>query len=306
MHYKVAAFYKFVHLDDFRKMRSSLLEACQRLELVGTILLAKEGINGTIAGSPESITKIFVHFKEDSRMQNLQVKYSGAKEKPFHRIRVSLKKEIISMGVAGVDPSKRTGQHVSAEEWNQLITDPEVVVLDTRNTYETAIGTFENAVDPQTESFSNIVEYVDKNLAHDKGRRIAMFCTGGIRCEKLSSHMLEEGFKEIYQLSGGILKYLEVTPEEKSRWKGDCFVFDHRVSIGHELQEGNHTMCHGCGYPLTAEDRHATGYEKGVSCPKCVDSLTKEKRDGLRERQKQIQLAKKRHTDHLGQKICKA
>jgi len=305
MHYKVAAFYKFVRLDDFRKMRRSLLEICQKLELVGTILLAKEGINGTIAGSPDDIDKIFADLKEDPRLENLQVKYSEAKEKPFHRIKVSQKKEIITMGVAGVNPAKKTGQHVSAKEWNQLIADPDVVVLDTRNSYETAIGTFENAVDPQTESFSQIVEYVDKNLAHDKERKIAMFCTGGIRCEKLSAHMLEEGFEKIYQLNGGILKYLEEMPEEKSQWKGDCFVFDHRVSIGHELKEGDHTMCHGCGYPLTSEDRRSAEYEMGVSCAKCVDSLSKEKRNGLRERQKQMELAKTNNNKHLGQKIYK-
>ena len=305
MAYKITFFYKFVPLEDFEEIRKPLLETCHSLNIVGTILLAREGINGTIGGTTQDIDGIVAHLRSDERLNDLQFKFSEASEKPFHRIKVRLKKEIITMGVPGVDPFRQTGQHVSPEEWNHLINDPDVYVLDTRNKYETAIGSFENAVDPQTESFGEITTFVEQNLAKDKDRKIAMFCTGGIRCEKLSAYMLGQGFRKIYQLNGGILKYLEEMPEEQSHWKGDCFVFDHRVSVGHALTEGEYTMCHGCGNPLAEEDRRDSAYEESVSCLHCADSLTDVKRNSLRERQKQIQLAKKRQAEHLGQKIHK-
>ena len=209
MAYKITFFYKFVPLEDFEEMRKPLLETCHSLNIVGTILLAREGINGTIGGTTQDIDGIVAHLRSDERLNDLRFKFSEASEKPFHRIKVRLKKEIITMGVPGVDPFGQTGQHVSPEEWNHLINDPDVYVLDTRNKYETSIGSFENAVDPQTESFGEITTFVEQNLAKDKDRKIAMFCTGGIRCEKLSSYMLGQGFRKIYQLNGGILKYLE-------------------------------------------------------------------------------------------------
>ena len=303
MPYQIAAFYKFARLDDFKELRSPLLETCRNLGISGTILLAPEGINGTIAGSETSIGSIVAHLRSDPRLENLVFKFSNAGANPFNRLKVRLKKEIVTLGVPDVDASEKTGQPVPASEWNQLVEDPNVYLLDTRNAYETAIGTFENAVDPKTESFGEIVDFVNEELAQDKGRKIAMFCTGGIRCEKLSAHMLEQGFEKVYQLSGGILKYLEEVPEEESRWKGACFVFDHRVSVEHGLQEGEHTMCHGCGRPITQEDCKTDAYEEGVSCPHCADELPEEKRSALRERQRQVRLAQRRGTGHIGQKI---
>ena len=302
MRYKVAAFYKFVRLEDFKDIRKPLLETCRNLELSGTILLASEGINGTVAGSDAGIDALVDYLSRDHRLQDLVFKFSHANEEPFRRIKVRLKKEIITLGASGADATLRTGTHVPPAEWNELISDPEVLLLDTRNTYETAIGTFENAVDPKTESFGEMVDFIDSNLANKKKQKIAMYCTGGIRCEKLSAHMLEQGFDQIYQLSGGILKYLEEIPEANSNWKGDCFVFDHRVSVSHGLAEGSHTMCHGCGRALDDKARSNKAYEKGVSCQHCAGSVTDEKRRALRERQKQVDLAKERDTKHIGQK----
>ncbi len=301
MGYKVAAFYKFVRLDDFEHLREPLLETCRSLGLSGTILLAHEGINGTVAGPEEGIDSLLAHLRADHRLTDLQAKFSAAAEDPFRRIKVRLKKEIITLGAPGVDAAGKTGIHVPPDQWNELIADPDVYLLDTRNTYETAIGTFENAVDPNTESFGEIKDFVDTELGRDKGRKIAMFCTGGIRCEKLSAHMLQQGFEKVYQLSGGILKYLEEIPEEDSRWRGDCFVFDHRVSVGHALEEGAHTMCHGCGRALDEEAHKHEDFEEGVSCQHCADTLPKEKRYALRERHKQVRLAAIRGSTHIGQ-----
>ena len=301
MSYTVAGFYKFVPLEDYREMARSLLKTCRKLDLSGTILLAREGINGTVAGSRAKIETLVKHLRKDHRLGEIAVNFSSATEKPFHRLKIRLKKEIIKMGVPDVDPSKKTGTHVTPEEWNCLLEDQDVLVLDTRNKYETAIGSFVNAVDPKTDSFVEIANYVHEKLGKEKDSRIAMFCTGGVRCEKLSTYMMDQGFREIYQLQGGILKYLQEMSQEKSLWNGECFIFDHRVSLGHGLVEGSHTMCHGCGHPTSPEDRRTKEYEAGVSCPRCAESLSEEKRINLRERQKQVQLASRRNSDHLGQ-----
>lgn len=303
MSYAVSALYKFVELEDFREIQKPLLEECQKNGILGTILLAPEGINGTIAGPEEGMKNILAWLRKDQRLADLEVKHSHASEKPFHRMKVRLKKEIITLGVEDANPCAKTGVLVPPEEWNELIDDPEVFVLDTRNTYETHIGTFENAVDPETQCFTEIKDYIEHNLADKKDRKIAMFCTGGIRCEKLSSHMLNNGYKNIYQLHGGILKYLEDIPETESRWKGDCFVFDHRVSVGHGLREGEHIACHACGHPLDSEDCQDTSYEEGVCCPYCHENPDPEKLAALRERQRQIRLAKARGADHIGMKM---
>ena len=303
MSYAVSALYKFVELEDFQDIQKPLLDECQKNSILGTLLLAPEGINGTIAGPEEGMKNILAWLRKDPRLSDLIVKHSHASEKPFHRMKVRLKKEIITLGVEDANPSKKTGVMVPPDEWNELVEDPEVLVLDTRNTYETHIGTFENAVDPETECFTEIKDYIKDNLDDRKDRKIAMFCTGGIRCEKLSSHMLNNGYKNIYQLHGGILKYLEEIPEEESRWKGDCFVFDHRVSVGHGLKEGEHIRCHACGHPLDAEDCKDPSYEEGVCCPYCLNHPDSEKRAALLERQRQIRLAKARGTDHIGMKM---
>lgn len=303
MTYAVSALYKFVDLPDFRDIQKPLLDQCLENGIIGTLLLAPEGINGTIAGPEEGMQILLAWLRSDPRFEDMEVKHSQASEKPFHRMKVRLKKEIITLGVENANPSQITGVMVPPAEWNALIADPEVFVLDTRNTYETHIGTFERAVDPETGCFTEIKEYIAKNLSDKKDRKIAMFCTGGIRCEKLSSHMLNDGYENVYQLHGGILKYLEEIPEEESLWKGDCFVFDHRVSVGHGLKEGEHVRCHACGHPLDAEDCQEPCYEEGVCCPYCHENPDPERIAALRERQRQMQLAQSRGKEHIGMKM---
>ncbi len=306
MSYTVAGFYKFVPLEDYREMHQPLLATCRKLEVTGTILLADEGINGTVAGSRTNIEALIVHLQKNPRLAEFPVNISIATENPFNRLKIRLKKEIIKMGVPGVKPSNKTGRHVTPEEWNSLVEDQQVLVLDARNKYETAIGSFANAVDPRIKSFVEITNYVQEKLGEQKDRKIAMFCTGGIRCEKLSTYMMDQGFKEVYQLRGGILRYLQEMPEEKSLWNGECFIFDHRVSLGHGLKEGSHTMCHGCGHPVSLKDRQANEYEMGVSCPMCAETLGQVKRANLRERQKQVELASRRNASHIGQTLNNA
>ena len=303
MTYAVSALYKFVDLPDFREIQKPLLDQCLENGIIGTLLLAPEGINGTIAGPEAGMHILLASLRSDPRFEDLEVKHSHASEKPFHRMKVRLKKEIITLGVENANPSEVTGVMVPTSEWNALIEDPEVFVLDTRNAYETHIGTFERAVDPDTQSFTEIKEYIEKNLSDKKDKKIAMFCTGGIRCEKLSSHMLNDGFENIYQLHGGILKYLEEIPEEESLWKGDCFVFDHRVSVSHGLKEGEHVRCHGCGHPLDSEDCQSAQYEEGVCCPYCHEIPDPERIAALRERQRQMVLAQSRGMEHIGMKM---
>ncbi len=296
----VAAIYKFVKLIDHAALRAPLQAKCDELNITGTLLLASEGINGTIAGERSDIDGILAWLRNDPRLADLAHKESTADHPPFYRMKVKLKKEIVTMGVPGIDPTERVGQYVKREDWNALISDPDVLLIDTRNDYEVDVGTFKGAVDPRITTFREFPGYVKNNLDPQHKPRIAMFCTGGIRCEKASAYMLQQGFPEVYHLQGGILKYLENVPAEESLWQGECFVFDQRVAVGQGLAQGHYELCYGCSRPITAEEKASPQYEEGVSCPKCHDSLTPEKRDAALERQKQVALAKLRGEKHIG------
>ena len=290
----VAALYHFAALPDFRDKQQPLKDRCLELGVRGTLLLAEEGINGTISGTREGIDAILAFIRADERLADLDHKESFSDRHPFRRMKVKLKKEIVTLGVPGVDPNRLVGTYVDPEDWNALISDPDVVVIDTRNDYEVALGTFRNAVDPHTHSFREFPEYVREHFDPARHRKVAMFCTGGIRCEKASSFMLGEGYAEVYHLKGGILKYLEKVKPEESLWEGECFVFDHRVGVTHGLGEGVSEMCFGCGHPVKPEERESPDYEEGVSCQYCVASLTDERKSRLRERMHQITLARAR------------
>ena len=291
----VAALYKFVTLKDFEALRAPLLAAMKSHGVKGTLLLAEEGINGTISGTREAIDGFLSELKTDVRFADVDHKESFCEENPFYRSKVKLKKEIVTIGVGGVDPNKQVGTYVEPAHWNALISDPNVLLVDTRNDYEVALGTFAGAADPNTSSFGEFPKFVGANLDPARHQKVAMFCTGGIRCEKASSYMQSQGFREVYHLRGGILKYLEEVPEHESKWQGECFVFDHRVAVGHGLVPTELEMCHGCRMPLSTEDKNSTLYEAGVSCPKCFASLSEKSKASARERQKQIDLAKKRN-----------
>ena len=269
-------------------------------QVKGTLLLASEGINGTIAGEQEGIDNVLNWLKSDPRLANLTVKLSFDTENPFYRTKVKLKKEIVTMGVEGIDPNRTVGTYVKPKDWNALISDPEVLLVDTRNDYEISIGTFENAVDPKTTNFREFPEYVKENLDPAKHKKVAMFCTGGIRCEKSTAYLKEQGFDEVYHLEGGVLKYLEEVPEEETMWQGECFVFDNRVSVNHQLEKGQYDQCHGCRLPITEEDKKSDKYMQGVSCHHCHDSLSEEQKARFLEREKQIRLSKERGQAHIG------
>jgi len=298
----VAAFYKFVALPDYQELRSSLLEQCESLGLLGSILLAAEGINGTISGPDENVRRLFKDLRADDRLQDLHYKESWADEQPFYRMKVRLKKEIVSLGVDGVDPRRAVGEYVDPLEWNQLISREDVRLIDTRNHYEYNLGTFKGAEDPNTTSFRDFPQWVAENLDPEKDQNVAMFCTGGIRCEKATSYLLDLGFKGVYHLDGGILNYLETVNKEDSLWQGDCFVFDNRVTVDHDLEAGDFEVCPACRMPLSDEDRESPMFELHVSCPSCYDRLTASRREGLLERARQIELAEARGERHLGVK----
>ena len=296
----VAALYRFVSLPDYQALRQPLLDVCIAHNIKGTLLLAHEGINGTVAGSREAIDHLLAYLRRDPRLAAIDHKESFDDAMPFYRMKVKLKKEIVTMGVDSVDPNRVVGTYVKPEDWNQLISDPEVTVVDTRNYYECAIGSFKDALDPKTTTFREFPDYVAEQLDPQKHKKVAMFCTGGIRCEKSTAFLKEQGFDEVYHLQGGILKYLEEVPKEESLWEGECFVFDNRVAVDHDLQKGSYDQCHGCRHPITEEDKQAETYMPGVSCPRCYDSLTEEQMQRFQERQKQIELAKARHEEHIG------
>jgi UPF0176 protein len=274
----VVTFYKFVRLPDFAEKRDSLLSQCEAQGIRGTILLAAEGINGTIAGSRQAIDALLSFLRSDPRLVDLEQKESYADSVPFDRMKVRLKKEIVTLGLPEIDPSDRVGTYVSPQEWNELISDPEVTIIDTRNEYEVSIGTFRGAKNPKTASFRQFPDYVRNHLDPTKHKKVALFCTGGIRCEKATSFMMEHGFQEVYHLKGGILKYLEEVPAEESLWQGECFVFDQRVAVREGLAAGTHEMCQSCGHPISEADKTSPHYQEGVSCPYCCDRLTEEKR----------------------------
>lgn len=296
----VAALYKFADLPDCAAWRERLYALCQSLGIKGTLLLANEGINGTVAGSRAAIDRLKSELFAEPRFNGIEYKESHASEMPFLRLKVRLKKEIVTLGQPMVDPTAHVGRYVEPEDWNALISDPDVVVIDTRNDYECDIGTFQGAINPKTESFREFPDYVKQNLDPAQHKKVAMFCTGGIRCEKSTSYLLSQGFDEVYHLKGGILKYLEVVPEAESLWQGECFVFDQRVGVTHGLQEGQYQLCFACRQPISEAEMQDARYEEGVSCPKCADALTPQQRDSFRERQKQIQLARARGERHIG------
>lgn len=298
----VAALYKFAPLSSLKTLQQELQKVCDDNNVCGTLLLASEGINGTIAGSRAGIDKVLHAIRRHKGLQDLEHKESPAATQPFHRMKVRIKKEIVTMGVQ-VDPNETVGEYLTPAEWNKVISDPDTIVIDTRNDYEVKIGTFKNAVNPETENFSEFPAYAKKHLDPKKNKKIAMFCTGGIRCEKASSYLKQLGFPEVYHLKGGILKYLEKMPEEKSLWEGECFVFDQRVSVKHGLEQGSYSLCPSCRHPVSAKDRKSKKFIEGVACPNCFDKTTADKKSRAAERHKQVKLAEKRGNKHIGAKF---
>lgn len=296
----VAALYKFVSLPNFREWREPIRALCEQHHIKGTLLLAEEGINGTIAGERADMDGLLAALRAMPGMAALEHKESYHEKNPFYRLKIKLKKEIVTLGVPGVDPNTQVGSYVDPQDWNQLLDDPEVVVLDTRNDYEFAIGTFDRALDPHTKSFREFPDYVKQNLDPTKHKKIAMFCTGGIRCEKASSYMLAQGFAEVYHLKGGILKYLEEVSPQQSKWQGECFVFDNRVAVNHHLEKGQHEFCPGCRGAVAPADKQSDKFIENLCCPRCHDSLTDEQKLRFEERKRQIELAKKRGQQHWG------
>lgn len=299
----VTALYHFVQLENYQELREPLLRTMLNNNVRGTLLLASEGINGTIAGDRIGIDKVLNWLRQDSRLRDFDSKESFTDKMPFYRTKVKLKKEIVTMGVQGIDPNRKVGRYVKPEDWNGLISEPETVLIDTRNDYEVQIGTFKNAVNPGTNTFREFPKFVKENLDPTKHKKVAMFCTGGIRCEKSTAYLMEQGFEDVFHLQGGILKYLEEVPKENTLWDGECFVFDNRVAVNHDLEKGSYEQCYACRYPITQEDMQSDDYQEGVSCPHCIDSVTDEQRNRFAEREKQILLAKQRGEKHIGGEV---
>lgn len=296
----VAAFYHFAELDDVEALREPLRQRCEDLGLLGTILLAREGINGTVAGPERGVRRLLDRLRADPRLAGLQAKFSWAAEAPFYRMKVRLKKEIVSLGVPGVNPRDVVGEYVAPEDWNELIRRDDVRLVDTRNDYEVHLGSFQGAEDPETRSFREFPDWVREHLDPERDEHVAMFCTGGIRCEKSTAYLKSLGFRNVYHLDGGILNYLERVDPEDSLWEGDCFVFDNRVTVDHALRQGDLEVCPACRMPVTEEDRASPKFELHVSCPRCFDRLTPDKRERMLERARQIELAAERGERHIG------
>jgi len=298
---KVVAFYRFTDIDDPRALRTDLLAVCEQHKLLGTLLVAREGVNGSLTGSGESVQAVLDWLEERlSLTEPLEGRWNEASDAPFRRMRVKIRSEIVTLGRPDIRPDKVTGKHIDAEEWNALIERPDALIIDTRNHYEFEVGTFPNAVDPGTDNFRQFADFARNLDEADKKRPLAMFCTGGIRCEKATALMLEMGFDEVYQLQGGILKYLETVDEENNHWDGECFVFDTRVAVDRDLAEGRYVQCHACRRPLSGEDVNSADYREGVSCPRCVNSNSLDRVERLEERQKQVELARERGEIHIG------
>lgn len=293
MTYRIAALYLFTPIADPAELKQKFLQELSPLQLCGTLLIAPEGINGTLAGSELAIQKLLICLNNNIGLSQKDVKFSYSAEKPFNRFKIRLKREIVTFNQPHVNPNLRVGTYIEPDQWNTLIEDPDVTVIDTRNKYETLIGTFKNAIDPKIDSFTEFSDYVRENLDPKKHKKIAMFCTGGIRCEKASSFMLAEGFESVFHLKGGILKYLEEIPKEQSRWQGDCYVFDRRMAVGHGLITGHYSMCYCCGYPLSDKDKTHNLYEEGVSCAHCYEKTSFENKSNYRMRHKQLTIAQK-------------
>jgi len=297
---QVAALYRFVRLEDYKNLRDPLLAFCAARGVRGTLLLAYEGINGTIAGTQQAIAEVLTYLRSDDRLADLECKFSYNTDRPFLRMKVKLKKEIVTMGRPDIDPKQCVGRYASPEEWNALVDDPDCLVIDTRNNYEVEIGTFEGAINPNTTSFREFPEWVEENLDPSKHKKVAMFCTGGIRCEKSTSLLVSMGFEDVWHLQGGILNYLENTPIERSRWNGECFVFDSRVAVDHHLEKGSYDQCYACRFPIDEAQKTSDLYVPGVSCPRCHDAHSDQQKQRFTERQKQISLAKARGEAHIG------
>lgn len=296
----VAALYTFTALPNFSAFKPPLREACRNAGVTGTLILAPEGINGTIAGTRSGIDTVLGHIRSLPGCQDLDHKESLAKKDPFLRLKVRLKKEIVAMGVPGIDPNSTAGTYVTPEDWNDLISDPDVLLIDTRNDYEVSIGSFKGAIDPKTCSFRDFPDWFRANRDKFGTSKFAMFCTGGIRCEKATAFLKGEGVDEVYHLKGGILKYLEKVPEQNSLWEGECFVFDRRVAVSHGVALGSYDMCHACRHPISETDKMSELYTPGVSCPKCHDKHNDARKERFQERQRQIERAKRRGERHLG------
>ncbi len=301
----VAALYAFrrIQQDAVPIYKEAILSLCLNQNIHGTILLAEEGINGTVAGCRDAIDALKHLLEAELDFDQLMYKESFCEDMPFLRMKVKIKSEIVTLGCEKTIPNQQVGTYVKPKDWHKIVTDPEVLLIDTRNDYEIAIGQFQGAIDPKTKNFREFPRYVANNLDPQKHKKVAMYCTGGIRCEKASSHMLAHGFEEIYHLEGGILQYLEDVPEEDSLWQGSCFVFDERVAVNHQLEQDHYTQCFGCRHPLTPEEANDPRTMQGICCPYCVDHLTETQKKRFAERQKQMMLAKKKGMQHLGQSI---
>lgn len=296
----VCALYKFVLLDDYQTMQAPLYRFLEEHSIRGTLLLAKEGINGTVSGSEQAIEALLNELNHDPRLHPISFKKSYHDEQPFYRTKVKLKKEIVTMGVDSVNPLRSVGTYIEPKDWNQLVSQPDVLLLDTRNDYEVEIGTFKGAVNPNTQTFREFPEYVKHHLEPDQHKKVAMFCTGGIRCEKSTAYLKDMGFEEVYHLKGGILQYLQDVPKEQSLWQGDCFVFDNRVAVNHDLEKSHYDQCYGCRFPITEQDKTSPQFEAGVTCPRCYGTHSDEQLARFREREKQVRLAKARNEEHVG------
>ena len=299
----VCALYKFVHLPQYRELQRLLQAQMVENDVKGTLLLAEEGVNGTISGSRSGIDAVLAWMETIQEFSDISVKESLTNQLPFKRSKVKLKKEIVTMGVAGIDPNRSVGTYVSPQQWNELINDPDVLLVDTRNHYEVAVGAFANAVNPKTTNFREFPQYVSQHLDPSVHKKVAMYCTGGIRCEKSTALLKKQGFEEVYHLQGGILKYLEEIPEEASLWQGECFVFDERVTVDHQLEKGSYDQCHACRLPLSEEDKLSEYYQQGISCAACYHERSDEDRARYREREKQVQLAEIRGQIHIGEPL---
>lgn len=300
----VVSFYRFTDVADPDKVKARLQVICDRNHLLGTVLVANEGVNGTLAGTADAVQSVFDWLHETLALAGpIEGRWTESDEAPFRRMRVKVKKEIVTLGRPDIRPDKITGKHVGVDEWNALISDPETLVIDTRNQYEFEVGTFRNAVDPETDSFREFPDFAEKLAETNPNRPLAMFCTGGIRCEKATALMLELGFNEVYHLQGGILKYLEDVDDDKNLWEGECFVFDTRVAVDRDRAEGGYVQCHACRHPLSSADLESPDYREGVSCPKCIASLEADRAVRLEERRKQVALAKERGEDHIGARL---
>ena len=304
--FKVAALYKFFEIDNPLELQISLKKILKNHSIFGTILVGSEGINGTIAAKDkENLSKALTYLKKLKGFKDLDIKFSDSQKNPFIRLKVKLKEEIVTIGDKSIDPSKSAGEYVNPEDWNSLLEEENILLIDTRNDYEYSIGTFKNSINPKTQKFRDFPKWLknqDYTTEDKNGKKVAMFCTGGIRCEKASSLMKNEGFKKVYHLRGGVLKYFESVSQDKSLWDGECFVFDDRVSVKHDLSVGDYDMCHGCRMPITENDKKTKKYIRGVACPNCFDQTTEEQKSRYKSRQKQMELAKQRNQKHLGPK----